>query len=199
MASGREKATGTQQRLLEAACVQFAEKGFHEATIAEICEQAGANTLTAVQPDVTKPAAPEGAVSGEDRGYDQLVLTSTSAGTTSGADDGGQLGGSPPPESGGAVVTGTSRARREINVSVETVTRTNPAIMIAASRTEGTLRHVLDGGRPFLATPSRARSKSRWLHSLAKVASTFALTTMTTALPTALAGPTMTKRFLSTL
>ena len=43
MASGREKATGTQQRLLEAACVQFAEKGFHEATIAEICEQAGAN------------------------------------------------------------------------------------------------------------------------------------------------------------
>jgi AcrR family transcriptional regulator len=33
----------TSERLLEAACRVFAEKGFHHATIAEICELAGAN------------------------------------------------------------------------------------------------------------------------------------------------------------
>ncbi len=33
----------TRQRLLEAACDLFAEKGYREATIAEICERAGAN------------------------------------------------------------------------------------------------------------------------------------------------------------
>ena len=33
----------TKERLLQAACGIFAEKGFHEATVAEICEVAGAN------------------------------------------------------------------------------------------------------------------------------------------------------------
>jgi AcrR family transcriptional regulator len=33
----------TRERLLRSACDVFAEKGFHEATIAEICERAGAN------------------------------------------------------------------------------------------------------------------------------------------------------------
>jgi AcrR family transcriptional regulator len=34
---------GTRAQLLEAACRVFAEKGYRDATIAEICEQAGAN------------------------------------------------------------------------------------------------------------------------------------------------------------
>ncbi|MFW6132662.1 MAG: CerR family C-terminal domain-containing protein [Planctomycetota bacterium] len=33
----------TEQRLLDAACKAFAEKGYHEATVAGICRQAGAN------------------------------------------------------------------------------------------------------------------------------------------------------------
>ncbi len=33
----------TRQSLLDAACVLFAEKDFHQATVAEICERAGAN------------------------------------------------------------------------------------------------------------------------------------------------------------
>ena len=33
----------TKSRLLKAACAVFAEKGFRDATVAEICEQAGAN------------------------------------------------------------------------------------------------------------------------------------------------------------
>jgi len=38
-----KQGSGTQAQLLEAACKVFAEKGYREATIAEICEQAGAN------------------------------------------------------------------------------------------------------------------------------------------------------------
>lgn len=33
----------TKERLLKAACVVFAEKGYHDATVAEICEKAEAN------------------------------------------------------------------------------------------------------------------------------------------------------------
>ncbi len=33
----------TKERVLQAACKIFSEKGFHEATVAEICETAGAN------------------------------------------------------------------------------------------------------------------------------------------------------------
>lgn len=33
----------TKERLIEAACPIFAEKGYHETTVAEICEAAGAN------------------------------------------------------------------------------------------------------------------------------------------------------------
>lgn len=33
----------TQQRVLESACAIFAQKGFRQTTVAEICEQAGAN------------------------------------------------------------------------------------------------------------------------------------------------------------
>ena len=33
----------TQHRLLESACMVFAEKGFHDAHVSEICERAGAN------------------------------------------------------------------------------------------------------------------------------------------------------------
>jgi AcrR family transcriptional regulator len=35
--------SGTQMQLLEAACKVFAEKGYRDATIADICERAGAN------------------------------------------------------------------------------------------------------------------------------------------------------------
>ena len=38
-----ERQPGTRERLLESAIEVFAAKGYHEATIAEICEQAGAN------------------------------------------------------------------------------------------------------------------------------------------------------------
>lgn len=38
-----QKAAGTKQRLLESACAVFAEKGFQDATIAEICDAAEAN------------------------------------------------------------------------------------------------------------------------------------------------------------
>jgi AcrR family transcriptional regulator len=38
----RSSAT-TREKLLEAACVAFAEKGFRDATVADICEAAGAN------------------------------------------------------------------------------------------------------------------------------------------------------------
>jgi AcrR family transcriptional regulator len=38
-----KEAQGTKERLLEAACKVFAEKGFREATVAEICQEAGAN------------------------------------------------------------------------------------------------------------------------------------------------------------
>jgi len=34
---------GTQDRLLESACTVFADKGYRDATIAEICDKAGAN------------------------------------------------------------------------------------------------------------------------------------------------------------
>ena len=43
MAPTKEKAAPTRQRLLESACDVFAEKGYRDATIAEICERAGAN------------------------------------------------------------------------------------------------------------------------------------------------------------
>ena len=43
MDSTREKTAPTRQRLLESACDVFAEKGYRDATIAEICERAGAN------------------------------------------------------------------------------------------------------------------------------------------------------------
>jgi len=39
----KEKTAPTRQRLLESACDVFAEKGYRDATIAEICERAGAN------------------------------------------------------------------------------------------------------------------------------------------------------------
>jgi len=38
-----QRGEGTRARLLRAACEVFAEKGYHQATIAEICERAGAN------------------------------------------------------------------------------------------------------------------------------------------------------------
>ncbi len=43
MHSESKRSRDTCQRLLDAACAVFAEKGYHEATIAEICEKAGAN------------------------------------------------------------------------------------------------------------------------------------------------------------
>lgn len=39
----KEKTAPTRQRLLESACDVFAEKGYRDATIAEICQRAGAN------------------------------------------------------------------------------------------------------------------------------------------------------------
>ena len=38
-----DKMQDTRQRLLEAARLTFAEKGYHHATVAEVCERAGAN------------------------------------------------------------------------------------------------------------------------------------------------------------
>lgn len=38
-----EKQANTRDRLLESACQTFAEKGYYHATVAEICERAGAN------------------------------------------------------------------------------------------------------------------------------------------------------------
>ena len=43
MKSGKNPDRGTQVRLLKSACQVFAEKGFREATLAEICERANAN------------------------------------------------------------------------------------------------------------------------------------------------------------
>ena len=39
----RARSRGTRQRLLEAACERFAEKGFMRTTVAEICRESGAN------------------------------------------------------------------------------------------------------------------------------------------------------------
>ena len=43
MTPSRENTGSTRQRLLESACEVFAEKGYRDATIAEICNRAGAN------------------------------------------------------------------------------------------------------------------------------------------------------------
>ena len=43
MKSGKKPDRDTQARLLKSACEVFAEKGYREATLAEICERAGAN------------------------------------------------------------------------------------------------------------------------------------------------------------
>ena len=43
MGSSKRAADSTRQRLLQAACGTFAQKGFRDATIADICERAGAN------------------------------------------------------------------------------------------------------------------------------------------------------------
>ncbi len=43
MRNGHNKEYGTRDRLLDAACVVFAQKGYSDATIAEICERAAAN------------------------------------------------------------------------------------------------------------------------------------------------------------
>jgi len=43
MKSGKKPDRDTQVRLLKSACEVFAEKGYREATLAEICERAGAN------------------------------------------------------------------------------------------------------------------------------------------------------------
>ena len=43
MGSGRQPVGQTHQRLLEAACGLFAAKGYRNATVAEVCRQAGAN------------------------------------------------------------------------------------------------------------------------------------------------------------
>jgi len=39
----KKKKPSTRERLLKAACIIFAEKGFRDATVAEICEKANAN------------------------------------------------------------------------------------------------------------------------------------------------------------
>ena len=39
----QEERTDTRDRLLESACETFAEKGYYHATVADICERAGAN------------------------------------------------------------------------------------------------------------------------------------------------------------
>ncbi|MFH0995459.1 MAG: CerR family C-terminal domain-containing protein [Pseudomonadota bacterium] len=43
MKSGKKPDRDTQVRLLKSACKVFAEKGYRQATLAEICERAGAN------------------------------------------------------------------------------------------------------------------------------------------------------------
>jgi AcrR family transcriptional regulator len=43
MKPAEKQESGTRAQLLESACKVFAEKGYRDATIAEICEQAGAN------------------------------------------------------------------------------------------------------------------------------------------------------------
>ncbi len=43
MKQPRKRHNQTREQLLEAACLVFAEKGYHNATIAEICQSAGAN------------------------------------------------------------------------------------------------------------------------------------------------------------
>jgi len=43
MPTAKDLKTPTRQRVLESACEVFAEKGFHDATVQEICERAGAN------------------------------------------------------------------------------------------------------------------------------------------------------------
>ena len=43
MESTKARAAGTCERLLESACRVFAQKGYRDATIAEICERAGSN------------------------------------------------------------------------------------------------------------------------------------------------------------
>ena len=47
MQPARKQHRATQARLIESACEVFAEKGFRDATIAEICERAGANVAAA--------------------------------------------------------------------------------------------------------------------------------------------------------
>ncbi len=47
MKSGKKPDRDTQVRLLKSACEVFAEKGYREATLAEICERAGANIAAA--------------------------------------------------------------------------------------------------------------------------------------------------------
>jgi TetR/AcrR family transcriptional regulator, regulator of cefoperazone and chloramphenicol sensitivity len=47
MKSGKKPDRDTQARLLESACEVFAEKGYREATLAEICERARANIAAA--------------------------------------------------------------------------------------------------------------------------------------------------------
>ena len=43
MSPGRKDGGGTKEHLLEAACEVFAAKGYGDATVADICEKAGAN------------------------------------------------------------------------------------------------------------------------------------------------------------
>ena len=43
MATSNQSRRDPRQRVLESACVVFAEKGFHDATVQEICERAEAN------------------------------------------------------------------------------------------------------------------------------------------------------------
>ena len=47
MKSGKKPDRDTQARLLKSACEVFAEKGYREATLAEICERANANIAAA--------------------------------------------------------------------------------------------------------------------------------------------------------
>ena len=47
MKAGKKPDRDTQGRLLKSACEVFAEKGYREATLAEICERAGANVAAA--------------------------------------------------------------------------------------------------------------------------------------------------------
>jgi TetR/AcrR family transcriptional regulator, regulator of cefoperazone and chloramphenicol sensitivity len=47
MRAGKKPDRDTQARLLQSACEVFAEKGYRESTLAEICERAGANIAAA--------------------------------------------------------------------------------------------------------------------------------------------------------